>query len=178
MNAWLQLGFYLVVLIALAKPLGAFMANVYEGKRTFLAPVLGWLERLVYRVGGVNADEDMTWKRYLWATLSFNAIGFFAVSYTIMAFPIAFIFLPRLWSVSRVHNYVTPADFIRGHKFDDLLELRKVDFRNVDAIRLLKEQDTSDDKRERGTEGIEALYDRLAEGAGQLLRRVGAFRVR
>jgi solute:Na+ symporter, SSS family len=43
-----------------------------------------------------------------------GSIGFFAVSYTIMAFPIAFIFLPRLWSVCRVHNYITPADFIRG----------------------------------------------------------------
>jgi solute:Na+ symporter, SSS family len=43
-----------------------------------------------------------------------GAIGFYAVSYTIMVFPIAFFFLPRLWSVSRVHNYVTPADFIRG----------------------------------------------------------------
>jgi len=43
-----------------------------------------------------------------------GSIGFFAVSYTIMAYPIAFVFLPRLWSVCRVHNYVTPADFIRG----------------------------------------------------------------
>jgi len=43
-----------------------------------------------------------------------GAIGMFAVSYTIMVYPIAIIFLPRLWSVSRVHNYVTPADFIRG----------------------------------------------------------------
>jgi len=40
--------------------------------------------------------------------------GFFAVSYTIMVFPIALVFLPRLWSVARVHNYVTPADFVRG----------------------------------------------------------------
>ncbi len=40
--------------------------------------------------------------------------GFFAVSYTIIVFPIALIFLPRLWSIARVHNYVTPADFIRG----------------------------------------------------------------
>jgi solute:Na+ symporter, SSS family len=40
--------------------------------------------------------------------------GFFAVSYTIMVFPIALMFLPRLWSVARVHNYITPADFIRG----------------------------------------------------------------
>jgi SSS family solute:Na+ symporter len=43
-----------------------------------------------------------------------GAIGMFAVSYTIMVYPIALIFLPRLWSVSRVHNYITPADFIRG----------------------------------------------------------------
>jgi solute:Na+ symporter, SSS family len=43
-----------------------------------------------------------------------GSIGFYAVSYTIMVWPIAFFFLPRLWSVSRVHNYVTPADFIRG----------------------------------------------------------------
>src|ERR1700689_2357718 len=43
-----------------------------------------------------------------------GAIGFYAVSYTIMVFPIVIIFLPRLWSVCRVHNYITPADFIRG----------------------------------------------------------------
>ena len=40
--------------------------------------------------------------------------GFFAVSYTIIVFPIALIFLPRLWSIARVHHYVTPADFVRG----------------------------------------------------------------
>jgi SSS family solute:Na+ symporter len=40
--------------------------------------------------------------------------GFFAVAYTIIVFPIALIFLPRLWSIARVHHYVTPADFIRG----------------------------------------------------------------
>jgi len=43
-----------------------------------------------------------------------GSIGFYSVSYAIMTYPIAFIFLPRLWSVSRVHNYITPADFIRG----------------------------------------------------------------
>src|ERR1700741_4299740 len=40
--------------------------------------------------------------------------GYFAVAYTIVVFPIALIFLPRLWSIARVHNYVTPADFVRG----------------------------------------------------------------
>src|SRR5450631_4878224 len=43
-----------------------------------------------------------------------GAAGFFALSYTIMVFPIVFVFAPRLWSVSRVHSYVTPADFVRG----------------------------------------------------------------
>jgi SSS family solute:Na+ symporter len=43
-----------------------------------------------------------------------GAIGFYALSYTVMVFPIVFVFAPRLWSVARVHNYVTPADFIRG----------------------------------------------------------------
>jgi solute:Na+ symporter, SSS family len=43
-----------------------------------------------------------------------GAAGFYALSYSIMVFPIVFIFAPRLWSVARRHNYVTPADFIRG----------------------------------------------------------------
>jgi SSS family solute:Na+ symporter len=43
-----------------------------------------------------------------------GALGFYAVPYTIIVFPIVFVFAPRLWSVSRVHNYVTPADFVRG----------------------------------------------------------------
>jgi SSS family solute:Na+ symporter len=43
-----------------------------------------------------------------------GAVGFFAVPNAIIVFPIVFVFAPRLWSVSRVHNYVTPADFVRG----------------------------------------------------------------
>jgi SSS family solute:Na+ symporter len=45
---------------------------------------------------------------------SVGAAGFYALSYTIMVFPIALVFVPRLWSVARVHGYVTPADFVRG----------------------------------------------------------------
>jgi SSS family solute:Na+ symporter len=43
-----------------------------------------------------------------------GAAGFFAVPYTVMVFPIVFVFAPRLWSISREHGYVTPADFVRG----------------------------------------------------------------
>jgi SSS family solute:Na+ symporter len=43
-----------------------------------------------------------------------GAAGFYALSYTVMVFPIVFVFAPRLWSVARVHDYITPADFVRG----------------------------------------------------------------
>ena len=45
-----------------------------------------------------------------------GAAGFYALSYTIMVFPIVFIFAPRLWSVARAHGYVTPGEFVRGRK--------------------------------------------------------------
>src|SRR3989454_3730544 len=72
MNALLQCAVYLGVPLLLVKPLGAYMANVYEGRYRFLAP----LESFVYRAAGVHPEEEMDWKRYLWGTLWFNAIGF------------------------------------------------------------------------------------------------------
>jgi K+-transporting ATPase ATPase A chain len=78
-NAWLQLGLYMVVLIGLARPLGGFMARVYEGESHLLTRVLGPVERLCYRVMGVQADEEMVWKRYSVAVLLFSAVGFLVV---------------------------------------------------------------------------------------------------
>ena len=60
--SWLQLIIYMVVLLALAKPLGTFMAKVFQGERTFLDPLLRPLERLIYRTAGVNSEEEMGWK--------------------------------------------------------------------------------------------------------------------
>src|SRR5262245_13639489 len=78
-NAALQIALYMVVLLALAKPLGAFMARVYDGQPTFLGRILGPVERLTYRVCGVDPKEEMTWRTYTVAMLLFNAIGFVAV---------------------------------------------------------------------------------------------------
>ena len=83
--SWIQIVLYLVVLILLAKPLGSFMAKVYQGERTFLDPILGPIERLIYRLSGVKADEDMDWKVYAIAMLLFNGLGLFAV-YAIQRF--------------------------------------------------------------------------------------------
>ena len=76
--SWLQLVLYLAVLIALARPLGGFMARVYQGERTFLDPVLWPVERLIYRASGVRAEEDMDWKTYAVAMMLFNILGLLA----------------------------------------------------------------------------------------------------
>ena len=78
-NGIFQLVFYVVVLLVLAKPLGAYMARVYEGRRLALDRVLGWLERLIYRAGGIRPGEEMGWKGYALAMLAFNFLGVLAV---------------------------------------------------------------------------------------------------
>ena len=78
-NGIFQLVFYVVVLLALAKPLGAYMARVYEGRPIVLGRILGWLERLIYGLCGVRPTEEMGWKPYAIAMLLFNLLGVLAV---------------------------------------------------------------------------------------------------
>jgi K+-transporting ATPase ATPase A chain len=73
--SWLQLIFYFVVLLALAKPLGTYMARVYQGEHTSLERVLAPVERFIYRVSGVRPDEEMNGKIYAIAAMLFNALG-------------------------------------------------------------------------------------------------------
>ncbi|RJP50538.1 MAG: potassium-transporting ATPase subunit KdpA [Anaerolineaceae bacterium] len=77
--SWIQLGFYFVVLVALVKPLGSYMAKVYQGERTFLDPVLAPVERFVYHISGINPRSEMTWKIYAVAMLMLNILGLIVV---------------------------------------------------------------------------------------------------
>ena len=77
--SWIQLVLYIVVLILLAKPLGSFMARVYQGQHTFLDRVLYPVECFIYRISGVRQDEEMNWKTYAIAVLLFNMFGLLAV---------------------------------------------------------------------------------------------------
>ena len=74
-----QIVLYTAVLVALAKPLGAFMAKVYQGERTFLSPLLAPLERAIYRLAGVDPAAESNWKRYTLSVLLFNLVGFIFV---------------------------------------------------------------------------------------------------
>ncbi len=71
---WVQTILFFVVLLAMIKPFGTFMAKVYQGERTFLTPVLAPCENLLYRLCGVNRDEEMGWKRYAIGLLLFNIV--------------------------------------------------------------------------------------------------------
>lgn len=70
-----QMIIYLVLLILLAIPLGSYMARVFQGQRTMLDPLARPLERLVYRLAGVDAGQEMSWRQYAVAVLVFNLLG-------------------------------------------------------------------------------------------------------
>ncbi|MFZ2097408.1 MAG: potassium-transporting ATPase subunit KdpA [Anaerolineales bacterium] len=77
--SYVQIGIYLVVLILLVKPLGLYMAKVYQGESTFLDRPIRPLERLIYRLLGVKPEDKMDWKNYAISLLIFSVISFLIV---------------------------------------------------------------------------------------------------
>lgn len=74
-----QIGIYVVTLLLLARPLGGYMARIYQGEPAVLNRWFGSIERFFYRAGGVRPDQEMNWKQYALATLTFNLLGVLAV---------------------------------------------------------------------------------------------------
>jgi potassium-transporting ATPase potassium-binding subunit len=69
-NGWLQIAFFSLAVLAIAKPFGAYLVAVYEGRVRWLAPV----ERALYRIAGVREDEDQHWTRYTVSMLAFSLV--------------------------------------------------------------------------------------------------------
>ena len=74
-NGWFQIGLFLLVIFALAKPLGVFMTRVFSGEKTFLDPVMRPVERLLYRLTGVDETKEMPWTEYAVAMLLFSVVS-------------------------------------------------------------------------------------------------------
>src|SRR6476620_11069403 len=74
-----QIAIFFLIVLALTKPTGAFMYRVFEGRRTFLHPLLRPIERLIYRVVGVDEKAEQTWVRY---TASLISVSIFAFLFT------------------------------------------------------------------------------------------------
>ena len=75
----LKTGLYFLLILAVTKPLGLYMKRVFAGERTFLDPVVGPVEKLLYRLGGVGPLKDQTWLQYGGAMLIFNVVGLVVV---------------------------------------------------------------------------------------------------
>src|SRR6202046_5963130 len=75
----LQIALFFGLILVCVKPLGAYMSNVFEGKRTFLHPLLRWLEVLTYKVAGVQEDVEQRWTQYTASLLAFSIFGFLLV---------------------------------------------------------------------------------------------------
>src|ERR671923_2654228 len=75
LNGWLQIALYVGVLVLFVKPLGLYMARVFNGEWTFLDPVLRPVERLIYRISGVDPRQEQHWTTYTAAMLIFNFVG-------------------------------------------------------------------------------------------------------
>jgi K+-transporting ATPase ATPase A chain len=73
-NGWLQIIFFLLVVLALTKPLGAFMTRVFNREKTFLDPVLRPIEKLLYRLTGVDETKEMRWTEYAGSMLMISGI--------------------------------------------------------------------------------------------------------
>lgn len=84
-NNYLELGLYLLVLIGLSLPLASFMSKVFEGGRTFLHPLFGGIERFIYRISGINPEEDQHWSRYTASLMVFSLVTF-VFTYLILRF--------------------------------------------------------------------------------------------
>jgi potassium-transporting ATPase potassium-binding subunit len=78
-SGYIQIGIFFVALLLLVKPLGLYMARVYQGESTFLDRPIRPLERLIYRLLGVNPQDEMDWKAYTLALLIFSAISFLVI---------------------------------------------------------------------------------------------------
>ena len=74
-NGWLQFAIFSAVLLASVRPIGIYLAKVLEGERTWLDPVLRPCERLIYKLGSVNAEQEMTWREYAFALLGFSVVS-------------------------------------------------------------------------------------------------------
>src|SRR6266508_3737197 len=111
LNGWLQILASFVLLLAVTKPIGVFMTHIFNGERTFLHPVLRPLERLIYRLSGVNEERTMRWTEYAAAMLLYSVVSML-VLYALQRLQYYLPFNPqKLAGVSTHSSFNTAASF-------------------------------------------------------------------
>ncbi|MDB5586413.1 MAG: potassium-transporting ATPase subunit KdpA [Devosia sp.] len=109
---WIQIAVFCGIIILLVKPLGGYMTRVYNGDRTWLSPVIGPIERLIYRISGTSEKEEQHWTTYAVAMVLFNLAGFL-VLYGLQRFQGALPFNPAgMGEVGPELAFNTAASFV------------------------------------------------------------------
>jgi K+-transporting ATPase ATPase A chain len=110
-NGWFQIVLFLTLILAITKPLGVSMARVFSGERTFLDPVLRPIERLLYRLTGVDEEHEMRWTEYAFTMLLFSGASMLAL-YLIERVQLSLPWNPRHFAgVAPVLAFNTAASF-------------------------------------------------------------------
>src|SRR5579872_6215868 len=97
-NGWLQIAFFLLAVLAVTKPLGTFMTRVFNREKTFLDPILRPIERLLYKLTGVDESKEMRWTEYAITMLLFSVVSM-----------VALYFIQRLQGYLPYHNPHLPS---------------------------------------------------------------------
>lgn len=108
-NGVLYILIYFFILLTITKPLGLYMAHVFEGKRTFLHPVLRPLERVIYRICGIRENTEQRWTQYAASLLAFSVISFLFV-----------------YALQRLQGFlpINPMGFSTGHQPGNATQMR------------------------------------------------------
>ena len=103
---WVQIAVFALILLALVKPLGSYMHRVLEGQPVFLTKLLGPVERMTYRLFGVNPELDMKWTEYALALLAFSLMSML-FTYAILRLQGLLPFNPMHFSTAMAPAYAT-----------------------------------------------------------------------
>src|SRR5690349_20985627 len=104
---WAQIALFSLLILAATKPMGLFMARVFEGEPTWLDPVLGPIERLFYKLMGVDPKQDMKWTTYAFAMLAFSVVTL-VFTYPLLRLQGMLPFNPMGFSTASPPSFATP----------------------------------------------------------------------
>ena len=107
MSGFVYIVVFFLVLLAVTKPLGLFMARVFEGERTFLHPLLRPLERLIYKLCGIRETSEQRWTQYAASVIAFGLVGFLFI-YAIQRLQGLLPLNPMHFSTAHAPSYATP----------------------------------------------------------------------
>ena len=133
LNGWIQIGVFAAIILLITAPLGGYMTAVFNGERTFLSPLIRPVERLIYRLCGVNEKEEQHWTVYTVAMLMFSIAGFVSL-YALQRLQGVLPFNPNIWAgVGRSLAFNTSVSFVTNTNWQSYVRRNHHELSDPDA---------------------------------------------